>query len=159
MQMVQKPQANASMTYVRSTTTLSRSAASGALREIPNTATRSRDGTSEVRSDSRRPRRRIQRLKTWRSLAAAAGFSYGSFLLGRSTSFGIGAPVAYKFGRQQYAMVRSRTPGRSRGSSRLDYGIRYDWGGYPRETYGRIASFDPQLANPERGWASRRRDL
>ena len=80
----------------------------------------------------------------------SAGFSYASFLLGRSTSFGIGAPVAYKFGRQQYGGFVQDTWKVTRKFT-LDYGIRYDWGGYPRETYGRIASFGKDLANPSAG--------
>lgn len=80
----------------------------------------------------------------------SAGFSYGSFLLGRSTSFGIGTPVNYRFGRQQMAFFAQDTWKVTRKFT-LDYGLRWDWGGYPRETYGRIASFNPFLANPNAG--------
>jgi hypothetical protein len=80
----------------------------------------------------------------------SGGFSYGSFLLGRSTSFAIGAPVSYRYGRQQYAMFLQDTWKVTRKLT-LDYGVRYDRGGYPRETYGRIASFGPTLANPNAG--------
>ncbi|MEO8097095.1 MAG: TonB-dependent receptor [Acidobacteriota bacterium] len=80
----------------------------------------------------------------------STGFSYASFLLGRSTSFGIGAPAAYRQGRQQWATFIQDTWKVTRKLT-LDYGIRYDWGGYVRDTYGRIASFGANLANVNAG--------
>jgi hypothetical protein len=80
----------------------------------------------------------------------STGFSYASFLLGRITTFGIGAPAAYRQGRQQYALFIQDTWKITRKLT-VDYGLRYDWGGYPRDTYGRIAAFDATVPNPNAG--------
>jgi hypothetical protein len=148
-QMIQKPQSNASVTYVRSNHTFK----VGAEWRI--------DGNPQyayaqpgwhvggafgfAASSTTNPA-----LEDVALTRGSAGFSYASFLLGRSQSFGIGAPVAYKFGRQQYGIFAQDTWKVTRKFT-LDYGLRYDWGGYPRETYGRIASFDPALPNPSAG--------
>lgn len=148
-QMVQKPQSNASITYVRDNHTFK---AGGEWRIDGNPQYAYAqpgwhvDGAfGFTASATANPA-----LEDVALTRGSSGFSYGSFLLGRSTSFGIGAPVAYRFGRQQYGFFLQDTWKVTRKLT-LDYGIRYDWGGYPRETYGRIASFDPKLPNPSAG--------
>ena len=148
-QMVQKPQSNASATWVRNNHTLK---FGGEWRIDGNPQYSYAQPGWHVAgafgftaSSTTNPA-----LEDVALTRGSAGFSYASFLLGRSQSFGIGAPVAYRFGRQQYAGFLQDTWKLTRKFT-LDYGIRYDWGGYPRETYGRIASFDPKLANPSAG--------
>jgi len=148
-QMVQKPQSNASLTYVRDNHTYK----IGAEWRIEGNPQYSYaqpgwhvgGAFGFTASSTTNPA-----LEDVALTRGSAGFSYASFLLGRSQSFGIGAPVAYKFGRQQYGGFIQDTWKVTRKFT-LDYGLRYDWGGYPRETYGRIASFDPKLANPSAG--------
>ncbi len=148
-QMMQKPQSNASVTYVRDNHTY-KVGAEWRIEGNPQYTFAQPgwhvDGSfGFTGSATANPA-----LEDVALTRGSSGFSYGSFLLGRSTSFGIGAPVAYKYGRQQYGIFIQDTWKVTRKFT-LDYGLRYDWGGYPRETYGRIASFDPKLANPSAG--------
>jgi hypothetical protein len=148
-QMVQKPQANASLTWVRDNHTYK----IGAEWRIEGNPQYSfaqpgwHVGGSFGFTGSATNQPALEDVPLTRG---STGFSYASFLLGRPTSFGIGAPVAYRYGRQQYAMFIQDTWKITRKFT-LDYGLRYDWGGYPRETYGRIASFSRTLANPNAG--------
>jgi hypothetical protein len=148
-QMVQKPQANASLTWVRNNHTYK---LGGEWRIEGNPQYSFAQpgwhvGGSFGFTASATTNPALEDVALTRG---SAGFSYASFLLGRSTSFGIGAPVAYRFGRQQYAMFIQDSWKVTRRLT-LDYGLRYDWGGYPRETYGRIASFGANLPNPNAG--------
>ncbi len=84
------------------------------------------------------------------SRKAAQDFAYASFLLGQVTSYGLGVPAVYKFGKQQWALFLQDTWKLTRKLT-LDYGLRWDYGTYPTETYGRIADFSPVTANPSAG--------
>jgi hypothetical protein len=80
----------------------------------------------------------------------STGFAYASFLLGQVTSYGLGVPAVYKFGKRQWAMFLQDTWKMTRKLT-LDYGLRWDYGTYPTDTYGRIADFSPGAANPSAG--------
>ncbi|MCU1334835.1 MAG: hypothetical protein JWO19_416 [Bryobacterales bacterium] len=80
----------------------------------------------------------------------STGFAYASFLLGQVSSYGLGVPAVYKFGKQQWALFLQDTWKVTRKLT-LDYGLRWDYGTYPRETYGRIADFSRTIANPSAG--------
>ena len=75
------------------------------------------------------------------------GFGYASFLLGQVTSYGVGVPSVYHVGRQQWGLFVQDTWKITRKLT-LDYGLRWDYGTYSRETYGRQPSFAPLLPNP-----------
>ncbi len=75
------------------------------------------------------------------------GFGYASFLLGQVTSYGVGVPAAYRVGRQQWGLFVQDTWKITRKLT-LDYGLRWDYGTFSRETYGRTYSFAPLLPNP-----------
>ena len=77
----------------------------------------------------------------------SAGFGYASFLLGRVPSFGLGVPAVYRIGRLQWAFFAQDTWKLTRKLT-LDYGLRWDYGTYSREQYGRSPQFDATVANP-----------
>ena len=78
------------------------------------------------------------------------GFAYASFLLGRVDSYNIAQPANFKFGKQQLALFIQDSWKVNRKLT-LDYGIRWDYGTFYKEQYGRAMDFSPTLANPSVG--------
>ena len=90
------------------------------------------------------------------------GHPFASFLLGdlaQGVAAGFGgapaaasqiAPTDYRIGKSQWGFFAQDTWKVTRKLT-LDYGIRYDYGGYGREQYGRSANFGANIANPSAG--------
>jgi hypothetical protein len=80
----------------------------------------------------------------------SVGFPYASFLLGQMDSGAIGAAASPRVGKSSWAFFAQDSWKVTRKFT-LDYGLRYDYQGYLRETYGRLASFSPTTPNPRVG--------
>lgn len=78
------------------------------------------------------------------------GFGYASFLMGRVDSFNIAQPANFRFGKKQIALFVQDSWKVTRKLT-LDYGVRWDYGTYYKEQYGRAMSFAPGLPNPSVG--------
>lgn len=78
------------------------------------------------------------------------GFPWASVLLGMPNSVTIAQPTNTRGGRFFWAWYAQDTWKVTRKLT-VDYGIRWDIFGYPREQYGRSPSFSPTLANPNAG--------
>ncbi|MBV9507159.1 MAG: TonB-dependent receptor [Acidobacteriia bacterium] len=78
------------------------------------------------------------------------GFPYASFLLGAVDSYSIAAPAEFHFGKTQFAAFIQDSWKVTRKLT-LDYGVRYDYGTYYNETYGRAMGFSPTTPNPSAG--------
>lgn len=78
------------------------------------------------------------------------GFPYASFLMGRVDNYSIAQPAAFRFGKKQLAFFLQDSWKVSRKLT-LDYGVRWDYGTYYKEQYGRGMGFSPTLANPNAG--------
>jgi hypothetical protein len=76
-----------------------------------------------------------------------AGFGFASFLLGGVTSAFIDAPIAARTEKYQTAMYLQDTWKVTRKMT-FDYGVRWDYGTYEREQYGRYNTFSTGVANP-----------
>jgi hypothetical protein len=76
------------------------------------------------------------------------GFAYASFMLGLVNSGNIGIPSAVRQGKQSWAFYAQDSWKVTRKLT-FDYGLRYDYQTYLRDTYGRIPSFDPNTPNPK----------
>jgi hypothetical protein len=79
-----------------------------------------------------------------------SGFPYASLLLGRPSSATVAQPTNTRGGRFFYSWFAQDTWKISRKLT-LDYGLRWDIFGYPREQYGRSPTLAPNLANANAG--------
>ena len=75
------------------------------------------------------------------------GFEFASFLLGGVTSTTQWAPVAYQNEKSQTGIYLQDTWKITRKIT-LDYGVRWDYGTYPREEHGRNGSLGLAIPNP-----------
>ena len=80
----------------------------------------------------------------------SVGFPYASFLLGLVDSYNIVPVNSPKFGKQQWALFIQDSWKITRRLT-LDYGLRWDYGTYEKEQYGRLATLSPTTANPTAG--------
>ena len=78
------------------------------------------------------------------------GFPYASFLLGLVDSGNIANPPSARVGQNAWGFFAQDSWKVSRRLT-VDYGLRYDYQGYPREQYGRYADFSPTTPNPSAG--------
>jgi hypothetical protein len=79
-----------------------------------------------------------------------AGFGLASFLLGGVSGVTINAPIAAMTENYQSAIFLQDSWKVTRKLT-LDYGLRWDYGTYQREQFGRYASFSPTVPNPSAG--------
>ncbi len=78
------------------------------------------------------------------------GFPYASFMLGATDSYQIGPPTFQHHNEQAYSFFAQDTWKVTRKLT-IDYGLRYDYQTYLRETAGRMPSFSPTTINPTYG--------
>jgi hypothetical protein len=75
------------------------------------------------------------------------GFGFASFLLGGVSAAYVDAPIAAMTERYESALYVQDSWKATRKLT-LDYGLRWDYGTYQPEQFGRYASFSPTTANP-----------
>ncbi len=78
------------------------------------------------------------------------GFPYASFLLGQVSSGSVAHPSDPRVDRYVMALFAQDT-WKVRPTFTLDYGLRWDYSGYPRERFGRVEAFSPTVINPLTG--------
>ncbi|HEX5431938.1 MAG TPA: TonB-dependent receptor [Bryobacteraceae bacterium] len=79
-----------------------------------------------------------------------AGFPYASFLLGLVDSVSI-APPSESRQFQSHVGVYAQDSWKATRKLTLDYGLRWDYGTYATEEYGRSVNFSANVANPNAG--------
>ncbi len=140
-----KPTANASLTYVRNNHTF-KAGADLRIEGYPNYLFTNTAGTFAF-SGEQTSNSSVDGLATG---GITLGFPYASFLLGRVNQTTLAAPPAQKNGRQFWALFMQDTWKVTRKLT-VDYGLRWDFMSYPKEQYGRTANFSPTVANPTAG--------
>jgi hypothetical protein len=75
------------------------------------------------------------------------GFPYASFLLGLVNNGDIGTVSHLRLGKHSWALF-AQDSWRATPRLTLEYGLRYDYQTYLKETHGRVASFSPTALNP-----------
>jgi hypothetical protein len=78
------------------------------------------------------------------------GFNFASFLLGGLSGAQMNAPLAASTSKSQTALYVQDNWKLTRKLT-LDMGVRWDYGTYAREQYGRYSSFSREVANPSAG--------
>ncbi len=78
------------------------------------------------------------------------GFQLASFMLGGASGITMAQPLAAGTSKSQWALFLQDTWKVTRKLT-LDYGLRWDYGTYAKEQYGRYANFSPTVANPSAG--------
>ena len=78
------------------------------------------------------------------------GFPFANWLMGSVTSLTLSVPASYRRTKIQSGMYIQDT-WRVRRNLTLDYGLRWDYGTYSREDYGRTVNFSPTTPNPAAG--------
>jgi hypothetical protein len=81
---------------------------------------------------------------------ANVGFGYASFLLGQVDSIQMSNPTRPRMGKKQLGIYAQDT-WKVTPRFTLDYGLRYDYSTYLRETYGRAPEFSPTTIHPTLG--------
>jgi len=76
----------------------------------------------------------------------SSGFAFASFLMGNVTAYSLSLPTAVSTGKQQWALFVQDSWKVTRKLT-FDYGIRWDYGGYSRERWGRNANFSASTPN------------
>lgn len=84
------------------------------------------------------------------ALAGSVGYNYASFLLGRVDNGFTGVPTNTRVGSHSFSWFIQDSWKVTRKIT-LDYGLRYDFGTYLKEQYGRMADFSPSTPNPSAG--------
>ncbi len=89
-------------------------------------------------------------LQTTTIAGGVPGFGYASFLLGLVNNGNIAYPAEIRFGKEQLGFYAQDSWKVTRRLT-FDYGLRYDYSTYLRETYGRATFFSPTVPNPAAG--------
>jgi hypothetical protein len=78
------------------------------------------------------------------------GFPFASFLLGGLSSVSLNAPINASTSKSQWALFIQDNWKATRKLT-VDYGLRWDYGTYAKEQYGRYGNFSPTIANASAG--------
>ena len=70
---------------------------------------------------------------------ANVGFGYAQYLMGSVRSLTLSTPIIYRRTKQQWGIYLQDT-WRLRRNLTVDYGLRWDYGTYTAEDYGRVAN-------------------
>ena len=78
------------------------------------------------------------------------GFGFAQYLMGSVRSVTLGVPIAYRRSKQQWGMFLQDS-WRARRNLTVGYGLRWDYGTYTKEDYGRVANLSLTEPNPSAG--------
>lgn len=141
----QKPTANLSLTWVKNNHTY-KFGSEMRIEGIPTTLFSNTNGVYNFSpNETGLPSTQGQNLQ-----GGTVGFPYASFMLGLVDSATVSEPPILRTGKSMWGLFAQDTWKVNRRFT-LDYGLRYDYGAYPKEQYGRIPDFSPTVTNPSAG--------
>jgi hypothetical protein len=141
----EKPSANAGLTWVRGNHTY-KFGADMFLQGIPTYPYANTNGTYNFSANQTA----LPYLIGTGLSGGSLGFPYASFLLGAVDNYSIAAPSQYRQGKKQFA-VYVQDSWKVTQKLTVDYGVRYDYGTYYKEQYGRGGNFSASTINPSAG--------
>jgi hypothetical protein len=141
----EKPSANASVTWVKENHTF-KLGGEFFLNGTPSVAYTGTSGTFFFNSKQTG----LPYLADTTLSGGTLGFGYASFLMGRVDTFQIAQPANFKFGKQQIGIFLEDSWKVTRKLT-FDYGIRWDYGTFYKEQYGRSMNFSFNTPNPSAG--------
>jgi hypothetical protein len=142
---MEKPSANANMTWVRGSHIL-KFGADLRIEGYPTTVEYPAYGSLNFSADQTGlPSTLGQNLQ-----GGTIGFAYASFFLGLVDSGNIGVVSHPRLGKHAFA-VYAQDSWKVNRKLTVEYGVRYDYQTYLKDTYGRIGSFSPTALNPAAG--------
>jgi len=141
----QKPTANASLTWIRGNHTY-KGGAEMRIEGYPTTLYTAANGLYSFSSAETG----LPYLNSTTLGGGNIGFPYASFQLGLVDTGNIANPPSLRLGRQQWGAFVQDSWKVNRKLT-LDYGLRYDFQTYLKETYGRIPDFSALVPNPSAG--------
>jgi len=144
-QFERRPAANVTVTWTKSNHTF-KAGSEYRLEKFPdynlsNTAGNYTFGTNSTIQTS------LQGLNTTQGFT---GMAFASFLLGDLTGVTLAQPLAAAVSKSQWALYVQDNWKATRKLT-IDYGLRWDYGTYAREHYGRYGNFSPNVANASAG--------
>jgi hypothetical protein len=141
----QKPTANTSLTWVKDNHTF-KFGGETRFEGVPTTLFSDTNGVySFSPNETGLPSTQGQALQ-----GGTVGMPYASFLLGLVDGVVVATPPTLKLAKQMWGAFAQDTWKISRKLT-LDYGLRYDFGTYPKEEHGLIPNFSPTTPNPSAG--------
>lgn len=141
----QKPTSNASLSWVKDNHTY-KFGAEMRIEGVPTLLYTASNGVFTFSGDqSGLPSTQGQNIQ-----GGVVGAPYASFLLGSVQTANIANPPTARVGQSAWGFFAQDTWKVSRKLT-LDYGLRYDYQGYPKEQYGRYPNFSPLTQNPSAG--------
>src|SRR5262252_2473332 len=82
--------------------------------------------------------------------SGSTGFGFADFLLGNVNAVTLAQPADFRTQKQQYG-IYLQDSWKFRRKLTFDYGLRWDYGTYAKEQYGRNANFSATVPNPSAG--------
>jgi hypothetical protein len=141
----QKPTSNMSLTWVKNNHTY-KFGGEMRIEGIPTTLYSSTNGVYNFSPNQTG----LPSTQGQAGLSGSPGFPYASFMLGLVDSARVSYPPILRLGKSMWGFFAQDTWKVSRKFT-LDYGLRYDYGTYLKEQYGRIPDFSPTTPNPSAG--------
>jgi hypothetical protein len=145
----EKPEGNASMTWVRGNHTY-KLGGEFFLYNVPTVPYTNTAGSYGFSSFQTALPYLVNQGNFFGGVPNATGFPYASFLLGAANQANIAAPADYR-NSQDHIGVYIQDSWKVTRTLTIDYGLRWDYGTYVGEEHGRVPDFSPATPNPTLG--------
>ncbi len=145
----EKPEGNASMTWVKGSHTL-KAGTDMYFSAVPNQPYTNTNGAYTFSANETALGAVVTGTGQQLLSGGSLGFPYASFLLGAVDSYSIAAVADYRQSKEQIGLF-VQDSWKVTQKLTLNYGLRWDYGTYYKEEHGRAVNFSPTTPNPNAG--------